>query len=73
MIQLPSNYNPQPDPYADIKRYMGRALDRVIGFVWWLVTLVGAGSSLVGLFNLSLGLGAWLWWKNNRARGEVQV
>ena len=73
MIRLPSNYKPRPDPYAFIKRYIGRALDRVIGAVWCLFTLVGAGSSIIGLFNFFLGLGAWVWWKNNRARGDVQV
>ena len=73
MIQLPSNYKPRPDPYAVIKRYTGRALDRVIGAVWCLFTLVGAGSSIIGLFNFFLGLGAWVWWKNNRARGDVHV
>ena len=73
MIQLPSDYKPRPDPYAIVKRYTGRALDRLIGAVWCLFTLVGAGSSIIGLFNFVLGLGAWVWWKNNRVRGDVQV
>ena len=73
MIQLPSNYKPRPDPYAVIKRYTGRALDRLIGALWCLLALVGAGSSIIGLFNFFVGLGAWVWWKNNRAGGDVQV
>ena len=72
MIRLPRNYKPRPDPYAIIKRYTGRVLDRVIGVVWCLFTL-GVGSSIIGLFNLFLGLGAWVWWKNNRARMDVEA
>ena len=73
MIQLPSYYKPRPDPHAVIKRYMGKVLDRVIGVVWCLFALVGAGSSIIGLFNFFLGVGAWIWWKNNRARGNDHV
>lgn len=73
MIQLPSNYKPRPDPYAVIKRYTGRVLGRMIGAVWCLFVLVGAGSSIIGLFNFFLGFGAWVWWKNSRTRGDVQV
>ena len=62
MISLPSSYKPRPDPHAVIKRYTGRVLDRVIGVAWWLLTLLCA-SSVVGLFNLLVGLGAWIGWK----------
>ena len=73
MIQLPRTYKPQPDPHATIKRYTGRVLDRVVGIIWLLLTVLGAGSGVVGLFNFFLGLGAWAWWKNRPARGHVQV
>ena len=65
MISLPSNYKPRPDPHTVIKRYTGKILDRVIGVAWWLITLLGAGSGVVGLFNFLVGWGAWRWWKRN--------
>ena len=52
---------------------MGRSLDRIIGMVWWLFTLLGAGSSVVGLFNFFLGLGAWTWWKIRPASQDLVV
>lgn len=63
MLRLPSSYTPTPDPRATLKRYIGRTLDRIIGSLWWLLTLVGAGSAIVGIFNFFLGLAAWRWWK----------
>ncbi|KAJ7709723.1 Endonuclease/exonuclease/phosphatase [Mycena rosella] len=64
ILRLPARYAPAPDPHATRKRYAGRALDRVIGRVWWLFALLGAGSALVGIFNFVLGLGAWGWWRS---------
>lgn len=63
LLRLPSAYTPTPDPRATLKRYIGRTLDRIIGYTWWLLTLVGAGSTIVGIFNFFLGLAAWRWWK----------
>jgi hypothetical protein len=63
LLRLPSAYTPTPDPRATLKRYTGRTLDRIIGYIWWLLTLVGAGSTVVGIFNFFLGLAAWRWWK----------
>ncbi|KAK7467277.1 hypothetical protein VKT23_004335 [Stygiomarasmius scandens] len=63
ILQLPASYTPKPDPLANLKRYTGRALDRTIGIIWWLLTVIGAGSAVVGLFNFIVGLGAWNWWK----------
>ncbi|OAX37211.1 DNase I-like protein [Rhizopogon vinicolor AM-OR11-026] len=63
LLRLPSAYTPSPDPRATLKRYAGRLLDRVIGYTWWLLTLVGAGSTVVGIFNFFLGLAAWRWWR----------
>lgn len=41
---------------AKLKQYIGRSFkDRTIGIVWWLFTLFGAGSVLVG---------AWKWWSS---------
>jgi len=63
LLRLPSAYTPTPDPRATLKRYTGRTLDRIIGYIWWLLTLVGAGSTVVGIFNFFLGFAAWRWWK----------
>ncbi|KAJ7444924.1 inositol polyphosphate phosphatase [Mycena latifolia] len=65
VLRLPAHYTPTPDPHATRKRYTGRVLDRAIGRVWWFLTLLGAGSALVGIFNFVLGLGAWGWWRSS--------
>lgn len=62
-ISLPSSYQPTPDPNANLKRYTGRVLDRIVGVVWWLFTLLGAGSGIFGFVNFLVGLGAFTWWK----------
>ncbi|KAJ7940451.1 inositol polyphosphate phosphatase [Mycena leptocephala] len=67
VLRLPASYTPTPDPHANLKRYTGRVLDRAIGRVWWLLTLLGAGSAVVGIFNFVLGLGAWGWWRSGGA------
>ncbi|KAJ7775091.1 inositol polyphosphate phosphatase [Mycena metata] len=64
VLRLPAHYTPTPDPHATRKRYTGRVLDRLVGRVWWLLTVLGAGSALVGMFNFVLGLGAWGWWRS---------
>ncbi|KAJ7087864.1 Endonuclease/exonuclease/phosphatase [Mycena epipterygia] len=65
VLRLPAHYRPTPDPHAALKRYTGRVLDRVIGRIWWLLALLGAGNALVGIFNFVLGLGAWGWWRSS--------
>ncbi|THH14853.1 hypothetical protein EW146_g5539 [Bondarzewia mesenterica] len=65
-LRLPPNYTPIPDRYAVLKRYTGRALDRMIGFIWWFLVIVGAGNAAVGIGNCLLGIGAWTWWKSER-------
>ncbi|KAF4576710.1 Endonuclease/exonuclease/phosphatase superfamily protein [Pleurotus pulmonarius] len=64
VIALPSGYKPTPDPNAFLKKIVGRTLDRAIGLIWWLFTVIGAGSFGVGIFNLILGIGAWKWWRS---------
>ncbi|KAJ6525630.1 skeletal muscle/kidney enriched inositol 5-phosphatase [Mycena capillaripes] len=69
VLRLPAHYVPAPDPHANRKRYTGRVLDRAVGRVWWLLTLLGAGSAVVGIFNFVLGLGAWGWWRSVKLGG----
>ncbi|KAF9566329.1 inositol polyphosphate phosphatase [Agrocybe pediades] len=72
-IRLPATYAPKPDPRATIKRYTGRSFDRVIGIIWWLLTYLGAGSGVVGIFNLILGFGAWTWWRIKPTAQDLAV
>jgi hypothetical protein len=73
VLRLPENCTPSPDRYANLKRYSGRMLDRLVGYTWWLLTLIGAGSAAVGLFNLALGVGAWSWWKSSSRPSSVSA
>lgn len=65
LLQLPAGYKPKPSPNAVLNRYSGRILDRMIGYIWWLLTFIGAGNTAVGIFNFFLGIGAWSWWKSS--------
>jgi hypothetical protein len=62
-LQLPATYAPKPYPYAVLTRYAGRALDRVVGLVLFVLTIVGAGSAVWGTINFVAGLGALSWWR----------
>ena len=64
LLTLPATYRPMPDRYANLKRYVGRVFDRIIGIIWSLLTLFGAGSVIAGVFNFLVGVGAWTWWKS---------
>ncbi|KAF7294736.1 Beta-glucan synthesis-associated protein SKN1 [Mycena indigotica] len=71
LLRLPADYVPTPDPHATLKRYIGRVLDRLVGRLWWLLTLLGAGSTVMGLFNFVLGVSAWGWWRAKAGDGVV--
>ncbi|PPQ81227.1 hypothetical protein CVT25_015751 [Psilocybe cyanescens] len=73
IIPLPTAYTPAVDPKATLKCYIGRVLDRVIGITWWIFIFLGAGSGIVGVFNLFLGLCAWTWWKIKPSDQDVMV
>lgn len=62
-IRMSGSYCPVPDSNATLKRYFGRSIDRIVGFIWWALTLLGAGSGLFGAFNFVVGLGAWSWFR----------
>ncbi|KAI0256666.1 inositol polyphosphate phosphatase [Lactifluus subvellereus] len=73
LLSLPPDFTPRPDPLALIKKYIGRVLDRIVGFVWWSLILIGAGYTVVGICNFILGFGAWTWWKSKLGNGPVNV
>jgi len=73
LLRLPPGFKHAADPYANLKRYTGRILDRFIGYIWWFLSLIGAGSAIVGTFNFLLGLGAWRWWSSTRSTPSVVV
>ncbi|KDQ61040.1 hypothetical protein JAAARDRAFT_124747 [Jaapia argillacea MUCL 33604] len=62
-LRLPSGYAPTPDPRANFKRYTGRVIDRIIGYIWWIICIIGLGSATLGLVNIFIGLGVYTWWR----------
>ncbi|KAH8106784.1 Endonuclease/exonuclease/phosphatase [Cristinia sonorae] len=63
LLRLPSYCTPRIDRHATLKKYTGRSLDRLIGYTWWLLSILGAGSAVVGFGNFILGFGVWSWFK----------
>jgi hypothetical protein len=70
-LQLPATYAPAPYPYATLTRYAGRALDRLVGSVLFVLTIVGAGNAVWGTLNFFAGLGALSWWRATAAQSQV--
>ncbi|PCH37835.1 skeletal muscle/kidney enriched inositol 5-phosphatase [Wolfiporia cocos MD-104 SS10] len=73
LLRLPPTYYPRPDPLASLKKYTGRTLDRIIGYCWCLLTLIGAGSAGFGIGNFVMGFGLWGWWKSRAPVVDAQV
>lgn len=73
LLPLPSGFTPKPDPFAGIKKYTGRVIDRTIGFAWWLLVIIGVGHATVGIGNVIVGFGTWTWWKSRQANGSGNV
>ncbi|KAI0647307.1 Endonuclease/exonuclease/phosphatase [Trametes meyenii] len=71
LLRLPKGYTPTPDPWATTKKYTGRTFDRLIGYCWWLLTMLGAGSTLLGIGNLIVSLGFWRWWRARTPEQEL--
>jgi len=64
LLNLSSTSLLKPDRYATLKRYTGRSLDRIIGYIWWMLTLIGAGSTFVGLGNFIIGICMLTFWRS---------
>ena len=73
LLSLPNYFTPKPVPFASLKKYIGRMLDRIIGFIWSALVFIGAGYTVVGICNFVLGLGAWTWWRSNPGNGSTSV
>ncbi|KAI0301999.1 inositol polyphosphate phosphatase [Russula brevipes] len=73
LLSLPHYFTPKRDRLAWIKKYIGRLLDRIIGFAWWALVLIGAGHTAVGICNFILGIGAWTWWRSKPGNGSGNV
>ncbi|KAI0062298.1 inositol polyphosphate phosphatase [Artomyces pyxidatus] len=73
LLHLPPAYTPKADGFSTLKRYSGRALDRIIGIIWWLLVVMGAGNTAMGVGNFLLGLGAWTWWKTKPVTASTDV
>jgi hypothetical protein len=73
LLLLPNYFNPEPVPFVSLRKYIGRMLDRIIGFVWSALVFIGAGYTVVGICNFVLGLGAWTWWRSNPGNGSPSV
>ena len=71
LLTLPATYKPRLHPYASLERVAGRVLDRIVGVVWWVLILLGAGSGIVGIFNFLVGIGALTWWRGVREQPSV--
>ena len=73
LLSLPDYFTPKPVSFPSLKKYIGRMLDRIIGFVWSVLVFIGAGYTVVGICNFVLGLGAWSWWRSKPGNGTTNV
>jgi len=50
-------------PYSSLKSTIGRVLDRILGYFLSILTLLGAGSMMIGVGNFVLGMGVLTFWR----------
>ena len=65
ILKLPADFKPVIIPYASLKSAIGRVLDRVLGYFLSILTLLGAGSAMIGVGNFVLGMTVLTFWKKN--------
>ncbi|KAI0281361.1 inositol polyphosphate phosphatase [Russula aff. rugulosa BPL654] len=73
LLSVPHYFTPKPAAFVSLKRCVGRTLDRIIGFAWSALVLIGAGYTVVGICNFVLGLGAWTWLRSKQGNGSADV
>lgn len=52
-------------PYASLKSVIGSILDRILGYVLSIFTLLGAGSAVIGIGNFVLGVSVLAFWRRS--------
>lgn len=64
LIQLPpAHLNLRPHKtHQLLTRLVGKPLDLIVGYIWMLLWLIGAGHAGVGVGSFVLGSGALVWW-----------
>jgi len=65
VLKLPAGFKPVPIAYASLKSTIGRVLDRILGYVLSILTLLGAGSTMIGIGNVILGMSMLTFWRKN--------
>lgn len=65
VLKLPANFKPVIIPYASLKSVLGRILDRMLGYVLSILTLLNAGSTVIGIGSFILGLSVLTFWKKS--------
>jgi len=53
----------KPDPYANLKRNIGKVIGRIIGLIWYVIVFLGFGHAALGISNVIVGWGALAWWR----------
>jgi hypothetical protein len=64
---LPQPYQFSHDSYWTWKRYTGKVLGWVIGWIWSIFWLTGAGNAIVGICGYLLGMIGIAWWNSLNA------
>jgi hypothetical protein len=72
ILNLPDDFKPSPSKYATLMRYQGRLIDRIVGSIWWLASLFGAGNALLGIVNTVVGIVGCFWFKRMQRAGVAQ-
>jgi len=62
-LKLSPGFKPVIIPYASLKSVIGQILDRIIGYVLSILTLLGAGSAMIGVGNFVLGMSVLTFWR----------
>jgi len=65
ILKLPADFKLVIMPYASLKSIIGRVLDRLLGYILSMLTLLGAGSTMIGVGNFVLGMGMLTFWRKS--------
>jgi len=65
ILKLPADFKPVIMPYVSLKSTVGRVLDRILGYILSILTLLGAGSTMIGVGNFVLGMSVLAFWRKS--------